>query len=176
MVRSSGEYIISFDPQRCIQCHGCEVACKAWRDVEIGLHYRRVLNLWRAGFPRNASGSLCLACLHCADPPCAAKCPEGAIFKDALDGRVAVDPGLCTGCRTCREACPYGVPQFGARGIMEKCDLCLTQDAGDIAPPCVDTCPGGALALRRVSSRQKRDHEAQIAGLLALARRPGRGA
>ena len=65
---------------------------------------------------------------------------------------------------------------FGACGIMEKCDLCLTQDAGDIAPPCVDTCPGGALALRRVSSRQKRDHEAQIAGLLALARRPGRGA
>jgi anaerobic dimethyl sulfoxide reductase subunit B (iron-sulfur subunit) len=170
MAPTGPEYVIHFDPEKCTQCHGCEIACKTWRGLDFGIRYRRVLNLWRARYPQGASASLSLACLHCVDPPCAAACPEEAISKDPADGQVRVDSGRCMGCELCREACPYGVPQFGAAGaagIMEKCDLCFPPAISDAPPPCVDTCPGRALSLRRLTRKEKIAHQAAIRHLLS---------
>ena len=167
MVVAAKQYLIAFDPERCIQCHGCETACKMWRDVPYGLRLRRVLNLWEGRYPAVTSRSLSLACLHCADPACVAVCPAEALAKDPADGRVLVDATRCVGCGACARACPFGVPQIGPDKIMRKCDLCFDQALGGAAPPCVDTCPGKALALVAVTPREKQAAEAAVAALLA---------
>lgn len=153
------EYLIHFDPEKCTQCHGCEIACKAWRDLAYGIRYRRVINLWDGDYPAVKSTAVSLACLHCAEPACAAVCPEDAISKSETDGRVVVDETLCTGCEACSDACPFDVPQFGDVGIMNKCDLCRHQPLAGADPPCVDTCPADALNLIEVTAAEKAAHE-----------------
>lgn len=44
------EYLIQFYPEKCIQCHGCETACKMWRELPYGIRYRRVINLWYGSY------------------------------------------------------------------------------------------------------------------------------
>lgn len=159
MAPSDFEYIIQFDPGKCTQCHGCEIACKTWRGLEYGLQYRRVLNLWQGGYPQAASSTISLSCLHCVEPQCVAVCPEEAITKEAEDGLVVVDPELCVGCRLCLEACSFDVPQFGTDDVMEKCDLCRPVAGIGATPPCVDTCPGQALIFCKLTPQEKRVHE-----------------
>ncbi len=166
MFASEKEYLIDFDPDKCTQCHGCEIACKAWRELSYGVQYRRVLNLWQGEFPRVKNASLSLACLHCVEPACAVACPEDAISKRKKDGLVVVDETLCNGCGICADACAFDVPQFGANGIMQKCDLCCDRQLGNAALPCVDTCPGEALSYIEVSQADKQAREEKIRHLL----------
>ena len=149
------EYLIRFDPEKCTQCHGCEIACKSWRQLPYGIHYRQVINRWNGGYPGVKSTTLSLACLHCVEPACAQVCPEEAIAKNDSDGRVLVDVTRCIGCKACVKACPFGVPQIGEEKVMAKCDLCLDQPLADADPPCVGTCPGKALTLVAVTSEKK---------------------
>ena len=160
------EYLIAFDPDKCTQCHGCEVACRIWRETDRGVRYRRVLNIWQGEYPQVKSASLSLACLHCVEPACAAACPEEAITKHSESGLVEVDHGLCIGCRVCAEVCPFGILQFAGDGIMQKCDLCHGQPLAGAVPPCVDTCPGQALSLIKVDASGKLAHEKEISQLL----------
>ena len=160
------EYIIHFEHDKCTQCHGCEVACRSWRELETGVTYRRVLNRWQGIYPQVKSCTVALSCLHCVEPHCIEACPVGAIIKQEFDGVVLVDPELCTGCRTCLDACPFGVPQFGKDGIMQKCDLCMDKITGETGPPCVETCPGNALTFKKLDHREKKDHQAYILRLL----------
>lgn len=160
------EYMILFDPDKCTQCHGCETACKQWRELPYGVRFRRVYNLWTGTFPEVKSASLSLACLHCVDPACAAACPVDAITKSEADGRVLVDEDLCIGCRACAKACPFGVPQFDADRTMRKCDLCLDQPGAGVAPPCVQTCSGHALTLAEVTEEEKRARETAVSEIL----------
>jgi anaerobic dimethyl sulfoxide reductase subunit B len=169
MAESKTEWMIRFDSEKCTQCHGCEIACKTWRDLSYGVQYRRVLNIWQGEYPRVKNASLSMACLHCVEPACMSACPEEAITKRAADGLVMVDETRCTGCGLCWEACAYGVPQFGENGIMQKCDLCRDQKLAQAPPPCVDTCPGKALSVIKVSQAEKTAHENKIAQLSRLA-------
>lgn len=162
MAALKNELMIRFDPEKCTQCHGCEIACKTWRDLDYGVRYRRVLNLWQGEYPRVKNASLSMACLHCVDPACLSACPEDAITKQDDDGLVVVDEALCTGCEACAESCTYGVPQFGDDGIMQKCDLCCGQHPAPAVPPCVDTCPGQALTFIEVSPSEKKVHQDNI--------------
>ena len=163
------EPIIRFYPERCIQCHGCETACKMWRDLPLGIKFRRVLNLWDGTYPEIKSQSLSVSCLHCADPACEKACPVGAVSKQE-DGRVLVDPDLCIGCKACARACPFGVPQFakGKRQVMQKCDLCTGQILESTDPPCVATCPGKALVAEMVTPEEKKVYEAVMAAAFQL--------
>jgi anaerobic dimethyl sulfoxide reductase subunit B (iron-sulfur subunit) len=131
-----------FDADRCVLCHACEVACKGTRGVELGVSWRRVIEVWQGEFPDVSRMFLSLSCMHCAEPPCVEACPTGAISKRAEDGIVVVERDLCTGCRACLTACPYGVPQFGADGVMQKCDFCVGRGGG---PACTAPCPADAL-------------------------------
>ena len=160
------EYLIRFYPQRCVQCHGCETACKSWRGLEPGVRFRRVLNLWDGGYPAVKSASLSLSCLHCAEPACVDACPADAIEKRASDGLVLVDPRGCIGCGACAQACPYGVPQFDAEGIMCKCDQCYDQNLAGTDLPCVATCPGKALVRKEVTTAEKQACEKAVLAML----------
>ena len=162
MTASEKEYLIDFDSEKCTQCHGCEIACKAWRNLSYGVQYRRVLNLWQGEFPGVKNASLSLACLHCVEPACKAACPEDAISKRERDGLVVVDETICNGCGICADACHFEVPQFGENGMMQKCDLCCDQHLGNGSPPCVDTCPGEALSYIELSQADKKDREDKI--------------
>ncbi len=147
------------DARRCVQCHACEIACKSAHEAELGVKRRRVLNYWQGEFPGAVNRNLAVSCMHCAQPACLDACSTGAITKRAEDGIVVVDADACTGCRQCEDACPYGAPQFGQDGTMQKCDLCLgsisglRQEGGE--PACVATCPAEALAFGEMETLAK---------------------
>ena len=136
------QYGFYYDAGRCIQCRTCELACKGTRGLESGVKWRRVVETWDGEYPDVTRTFFSLACMHCDKPACAAVCPTGAIIKRAEDGIVVVDRDKCNGCQDCLPACPYGVPQFGADGVMQKCDFCIETGR---KPACVISCPAEAL-------------------------------
>jgi anaerobic dimethyl sulfoxide reductase subunit B (iron-sulfur subunit) len=138
----SEQYGFYFDEGRCIQCRTCEAACKNTRNLEQGVNWRRVIDIWEGKFPDIRRKFFSLACMHCERPACAEVCTAGAITKRSNDGIVVVDKDKCNGCRDCFTACPYNIPRFGQDGIMQKCDFCL--ESGGI-PACTKSCPAEAL-------------------------------
>jgi|WetSurMetagenome_2_1015567.scaffolds.fasta_scaffold271221_1 anaerobic dimethyl sulfoxide reductase subunit B len=152
----AAEYGFSFIKDKCIQCYGCEVACKSWRNVEFGIRHRRVYNIWSGRYPEVKNSSASVACMHCADPACVKACPVGAIKKRSEDGIVVADKGKCIGCKSCLKACPFGAPQFGSDKKMQKCDMCMSEiDLSKELPPCVETCPTKALLLGKMDEKEK---------------------
>jgi anaerobic dimethyl sulfoxide reductase subunit B len=139
------QYGFYFDGDRCVQCHACEVACKSWNGLELGISWRKVRDLWSGTFPNVANKTVSLSCMHCAKPSCMEICPAKAISKRVEDGIVTVDQKKCQACRSCASACPFHVPQYGRTGVMQKCNLCLERLGQGKKPSCVATCPGEAL-------------------------------
>mgnify|MGYP005815356543 CR=1 FL=1 len=139
------------DVQRCIGCHSCEVACRAYNSLPprtlgtSGPRWRQVVTLQNGTFPNVTISNVSLSCMHCGKPACEAVCPTGAISKRADDGIVVVDPTKCIGCRYCFFACPFGVPQYGEDGMMQKCNFCLDRTEQGLLPACVAACPADAL-------------------------------
>ncbi len=140
----SKQYGFYFDADRCVQCRTCEVACKSRRNVGPGIQWRRVVETWDGVYPDVTRAFFALACMHCGKPACIESCPTGAIGKRGEDGIVVVDRDKCNGCRECFSACPYGVPQFGDDGIMQKCDFCV---GINMEPICAVSCPTEALGF-----------------------------
>jgi anaerobic dimethyl sulfoxide reductase subunit B (iron-sulfur subunit) len=139
-------YGFYFDSDRCIKCYSCEIACKQWHGIKAGtIKLRRVVEVTKGTFPEVSREFYSLACRHCAKAPCAAACPSGAISQRIEDGIVVVDSSICIGCRSCFDACPFGVPQFDEDGTMRKCDMCLDRIKLGQKPICAATCPTQAL-------------------------------
>ncbi len=115
------------DENRCIDCHGCEVACKEAHHLPVGVNRRRVMTLNEGVVGKETY--LSIACQHCADSPCEQVCPVDCFYVRA-DGIVLHDKEKCIGCGYCLYACPFGAPQFpregvfGAKGAMDKCTFC----------------------------------------------------
>lgn len=138
-----------FMPNRCIQCWGCQVACKQWHGILAGGIARRTVEETIEGtFPNVKRTFFAKSCMHCEEPACVDACPTGALFKDEETGIVQVDKELCIGCKSCASACPFDVPQFDEKneGKMDKCDMCssLAVEAGG-QTRCAATCPTEAL-------------------------------
>ncbi|WP_435928104.1 4Fe-4S dicluster domain-containing protein [Dryocola sp. BD613] len=131
------------DPQRCIACRTCEIAC-AQAHASPGCVSKENF------FPRLTVNKLSRAsapvmCHQCENAPCISACPTRALTM----GKHAVlaESALCIGCRSCMVACPFGCilieasPLSGMAEII-KCDLCASREAG---PACVEVCPTFAL-------------------------------
>jgi len=154
------QYVISFNQDNCVQCHGCEVACKMWRSVELGVAWRRVKHIWEGNYPRVKNISASVACMQCVNPVCVEACPESALKQNPENGIVEIDRDKCIGCKTCLEVCPFQVPQFGTDGKMQKCDMCIDKiNPSADKPPCVATCPTEALLFVRVTLQEKKSME-----------------
>ena len=101
------------DTNRCIECHGCDVACKEAHHLPVGVNRRRVVVLNEGVVGKESAVSI--ACMHCADAPCAKVCPVDCFYIRA-DGIVLHDKKTCIGCGYCLYACPFGA--------MDKCTFC----------------------------------------------------
>ncbi|MFC7045565.1 4Fe-4S dicluster domain-containing protein [Halobacteriaceae archaeon GCM10025711] len=179
----SEQWTFYFDPNRCIGCHACAIACKEHNGVSADedVEWRRVEHVGTGSFPDYEEIPVSISCMHCSDPPCEKVCPANAITKRDSDGIVTVDRDACIGCHYCGWACPYGAPQYGDDGKMQKCHLCLGAGAGDgdgkpprerpadggATPACVDNCVGGALDAGPVSEVLKRASEQAAAKFAA---------
>jgi anaerobic dimethyl sulfoxide reductase subunit B (iron-sulfur subunit) len=143
----STQYGYYFDANRCIGCKACVIACKDWNDDKPGesVYWRRVTTVESGKLPNVRLSNQSLACNHCAKPACVAACPAKAISKRSEDGVVVVDRAKCIGCKTCGKVCPYGAPQYGADGKMQKCDLCLDKIKQGKKAECDSACVGDAL-------------------------------
>jgi Fe-S-cluster-containing dehydrogenase component len=148
-----------FDPNECMGCSACAIACKNRHGTDEGqVDWRRVETVSSGTFPDYQETNVSLSCMHCEDAPCEKVCPTDAIKKRESDGIVTVDREACIGCGYCGWACPYGAPQYGDDGLMQKCNLCLDKGPGSgdgetskndqeepLEPACVDECVGDAL-------------------------------
>lgn len=135
-----------FDPERCIGCHACRVACQVHNETGAEVNWRQVTSHESGSFPDATQHNLSLACNHCERPACMAVCPQNAITKRERDGIVFIDPERCNGCQRCVGACPYGAPRpVPGLDLVSKCDFCMARQDAGLAPVCVETCVGGAL-------------------------------
>ncbi|UCF92838.1 MAG: 4Fe-4S binding protein [Desulfobacterales bacterium] len=120
--------------ERCIHCHGCEVACQR---EHAGLSFIKVVLIEdRFAVP--------LVCRHCHPAPCAMACPAQALTSSG-EG-LMLDPAKCTGCTLCLFACPFGAMEFNTESkVAAHCDLCARRQAESRDPACILTCPSSAL-------------------------------
>jgi Fe-S-cluster-containing hydrogenase component 2 len=136
------------DLDLCCGCRSCEAACKAAFKSESRIKYGRLSDV----------ANLPMACKHCPEPLCQAACPVQAIKKDETSGLVLRSSFICTGCKSCMFACPFGVIDAGLiRHVSQKCSLCGDRVQG---PRCVAACSSGAL--KYLSEDEIKKHEVGI--------------
>lgn len=127
----------------CLGCHLCEYYCafansgkddmvKALKDVQINP---------RIKIEENNDISFAVSCRHCQEAVCVKSCITGAL--SIKDGVIIVDKTRCVGCYTCILSCPYGAVMSSDEGIVQKCELCIENNAGQ--PVCVRGCPNEAI-------------------------------
>ena len=154
------------DLERCVGCQGCVLACKAEHGTPRGIHWMRVLEREVGAFPNARRTFTPVRCNHCANAPCIAACPTGAIEKRP-DGIVMVNDRVCVGTMACLTACPYYIPvrydgdgsytdgeptpfeevkhaKFRV-GTAQKCNFCDHRIDQGRPPACVEACPADAL-------------------------------
>jgi len=49
------QYGFALEVERCVQCHACEVACKSARNVELGIKWRRVVDIWHGEYSKDST-------------------------------------------------------------------------------------------------------------------------
>ena len=145
----NGTKAMAMNTDRCVNCDDCVRACATAHDGNPRFirHGHVHQNLMIAN-----------ACMHCVDPVCLIGCPTGAIHRNVATGNVVIDDGICVGCATCANACPYDnirmvevrdangsfLTDPDGRQILRatKCDFCADQLGG---PACQRACPHDAL-------------------------------
>lgn len=138
------QYGFYFDKEKCLGCHACQVACQIWNAPYQTVKWRNIASVFRGEFPDVKNVNVSMACMHCGDSPCRKACPRGAIMKNEETGVVTVDQTQCVGCMLCLWACPFGAPQLGVMGRMEKCTFCEERPV-DVKRACEEICPTQAI-------------------------------
>lgn len=140
------EFSLLIHRDLCFGCQACEIACKQENNLGVGPRWIRVVEIG----PKEIGGCLKLSyfpmrCFHCTKPACREACPTGAITKRG-DGVVLINSELCSGCKACIQACPFGAPQLNPEThLVGKCTLCVQRIARGLKPACVAACPTGAI-------------------------------
>ena len=171
-------YALHFNPDRCGDCHTCEVACKAAHNLRphanekpgtIAPSFRRVVSLVEGDAEATSVQYISMACMHCGDAACMNVCPAKAITRDPEFGVVLPNPDRCLGCHYCSWACEFGAPQFNDDGLMFKCDGCIDRLREGKKPACVESCCGGALAFEPIQELTEHTRETAARKLAAIA-------
>jgi Fe-S-cluster-containing dehydrogenase component len=129
------------DPQRCIGCRACEMACA---ECETN-GQTPMIHVDYVDRPVTVQTSV-QVCMHCEDPACARVCPADAITKDEFGVVHSANTARCIACSNCVLACPFGVPKkIETTQLMMKCNLCYDRTSAGKKPMCATVCPSGAL-------------------------------
>lgn len=129
-----------FNPNQCVGCKSCEVACKNENNTPANVNWRRVTS-------QGVGNNLSISCNHCESPECFRVCPQKAYVK-RRDGIVMINSNRCDGCMDCVSACPYKAPQFDlGKRKASKCTFCLTRREAGLLPACVSACHTEALKI-----------------------------
>lgn len=137
---------IMIDTERCMGCCACEIACKMEYQLPKGIRYI-IMHQTEDRTPGKEKLHFSFSvCGQCEDAPCLESCPAGAIWRDG-DGVVRVNKDDCIACKKCEKACRYHIPQFGADGIMQKCQLCQERREKGLLPSCMIACPANAISF-----------------------------
>lgn len=185
------------NPDRCIGCRTCEIACVLAHSAEDALLKGTIVEHFtpRLRVIKTATISAPVQCRHCEDAPCANVCPTNAIVS--RENTIQVEPEACIGCKSCMMACPFGVmdivPQvFGydtckqpglkvqdgqgehrkEKFVALKCDLCIGRKEG---PACAGVCPTNAFRPvlgKTMHSTMASKRKARVAELSGLSRNP----
>ena len=160
----SKQYSMVVEVDRCIACHGCQVACKFQNNVGLGTSRCHTYYMGPTGeFPYLSMYYMTVQCQQCVNPSCTEVCPTGACYKSDDDGVIRIDRETCIGCQSCMRACPFHANNFNQEmRVMDKCNLCaeLREEGG--MPACVWNCAGGALHYGDIN-----DPESEVSKLLA---------
>ncbi|MFV1963253.1 MAG: 4Fe-4S dicluster domain-containing protein, partial [Acidimicrobiia bacterium] len=139
------KYGFVIDQDVCIGCHACTVACKTEHEVPLGVNRTWVKYIEKGTWPDTRRFFSVLRCNHCTDAPCVAICPTKALFKRD-DGIVDFDTGLCIGCKSCMQACPYDALYIDPlENTAQKCNYCAHRVDVGLQPACVIVCPEQAI-------------------------------
>lgn len=130
----------------CMGCCACEISCKMENELPAGVRYIIMKQQEDATPMREKLVFQFSICQHCDNSACMEVCVNHAIEKRA-DGIVIVDEKKCTGCKLCKDACPYDIPQFGEKKVMQKCSLCANRLDLGLKPSCMLACPAGAISF-----------------------------
>ncbi|MFK5882713.1 MAG: 4Fe-4S dicluster domain-containing protein [Sulfurospirillum sp.] len=159
------------DPDRCMGCHSCEIACATSHsdyDLQTSVLMRIKSYPSRNTVIKVGNLTTVIQCVSC-DAPCIDPCPIDVINRyDEFGGVVKIDEENCIGCKACAKACPYDVikmvdeiippeKEIALNGKKKKrkkkkalkCDLCFDKkgENGEFNPACVTACPTEAIIL-----------------------------
>jgi len=128
--------VLFVDPDKCVGCMSCVLACSLQHGDMIGPANSRIQPIRL----KKQVVNIPVVCRQCLKPLCADVCPMGAISRSEKTRAMAVDPNLCIGCGMCMTACPLGgISVRTDVGHAVKCNQC----EGD--PLCVKFCAYGAI-------------------------------
>lgn len=151
------QYAFEVDLDKCTGCKACVTACHNENGLDEDETWRSV-GLIQGGTSENpVMQHVTAACHHCAEPACMTGCPTKAYVKDEETGIVKHLEDQCFGCQYCILKCPYDVPKYSKkRGIVHKCDMCISRLEVGQPPACVRACPNGAIRITLVDTREVR--------------------
>lgn len=160
------KYRFVFDPNRCVGCHACVVACAMENHQRQTLSWRKVRTFNTFRHPLLQTRHLSMSCNHCEDPICLRSCPARAYTRDKQTGAVIHHADRCMGCQYCTWACPFEGPRYAVeKGWVEKCDFCHDRLLEGKKPACVERCPMDALGVELVpEGHPVKPEEASIYG------------
>lgn len=136
--------IILFEPQKCVGCKSCELACAVEHSETKNLYsviYEEQLPISRRKVQHTDGIVISDACHHCENALCVSACMSQAMYKDK-DGSTQHDPSKCVGCWMCIMVCPFGAIKRQKKNVV-KCDLCKDREI----PACVESCHTKALKV-----------------------------
>lgn len=97
--------VIVVDPDKCVGCHSCEMACSLKNFQKCSPLLSRI----RIQEFREVNTYIPIVCQACENAACIKVCPMGARIR-LESGAVITNESACIGCRACIYACPFAAP------------------------------------------------------------------
>lgn len=132
------------NPNLCIGCRTCELACSFTHSVD-GKPGRTRIFMLESGFK---DLWVPVTCLQCDEAACVKSCLVDALRRNEETGAIELNQDACVKCMACVAACPFGCSLLdAAHDRVVKCDLC----GGD--PACARFCPTRALVYEPAGAK-----------------------